>query len=252
MASASTVTVAAEVQSGKVGRPAIIMLGVVMRSLLVGAFLFVATASQASAQITYSSLPGAPDPGFGAQQLLVNFNGALPAGVTLSGSYSLQTGLLSGLAAPPAGNTSRYLAVPNANAGPSHGTAVIDFSGFLATQSITALSFYWGSIDTYNSLRFLDASGNALAITGVGTVLTGSHVGPPANGDQGASATNRRVFFDLSSTPTFAKLELTSNGRAFEIDDIAVASATVPEPGTYALMAAGLLGLAGVARRRRA
>lgn len=223
-----------------------------MRSFLVGALLLAASTSQASAQISFTSSTGAPDPGYGSQTLITGFNAPTP-GVALSGNYSIQTGLLSGLAAAPAGDASAYFSVPDANGGASFGTAIIDFSGYLGSQSLSSLSFYWGSIDTYNSLRFLDAAGNALNITGYGSFLTGSDIAAPANGDQSIANTNRRVFFDLSGTPTFAKLELTSNGRAFEIDDIAGTTATtVPEPSTYALMAAGLAAVAVVRRRRHA
>ncbi|MDF1502880.1 DVUA0089 family protein [Roseisolibacter sp. H3M3-2] len=49
---------------------------------------------------------------------------------------------------------------------------------------------------------------------------------------------------------------LTANGnvtiRVESVDGTASATSTVPEPSTYALMGTGLLGLAGIARRRRA
>lgn len=228
-----------------------------MRSAVLAAFLFVASASTASAQITFTSASGgtsasAQDPGYAGQQLVADFNGGPYAGVTFSGSYSIQTGLFSGAAAPPAGVTNGYFATPNRTGTSSSGTATINFSGYLANQSIRGISFYWGSIDSYNSLRFLDANGNALNITlGNSTVtsLTGSNITANANGDQQQQLTNRRVFFDLTNVSGFTSLELTSNGRAFEIDDIAV---TVPEPGSFALVSVGLVALAGVARRRRA
>ncbi|MBL0940943.1 MAG: PEP-CTERM sorting domain-containing protein [Gemmatimonadaceae bacterium] len=225
-----------------------------MRSVLAGALLLAATATQADAQVSFSSVTGAPDPGYGSQQLIVNFNNLNPAsysGITFSGSYSILAGSVSGAAAP-AGVSSGFFAVPDVNSH-SSGTAVINFSGFLATRSLTALSFYWGSIDTYNKLEFLDANGNAMAITGAsnGTFLTGTDIIAGANGDQTIPSMNRRVFFDLSQTSGFTSLRVTSDGRAFEIDDIAGNYTTVPEPASLALLSVGVLGLAGVARKRK-
>ena len=222
-----------------------------MRSAVIAALMLAASASTASAQVTFTSVPGAPDPGVSAPtQVLVNFNGAyvgtplvLAPGITIAGQFSILSGSVPGAAAP-AGSTTAFLAVPNAGPdSPSVGTAIIDFSGYLAAQSIANLSFYWGSIDTYNSVRFLDANNDVIS------TITGADVISSNFGNQALPASNRRVTFDLLSAGHFRKIELVSNGKAFEIDDIA---ATVPEPGSFALLSVGLVALAGVARRRRA
>ena len=115
---------------------------------------------------------------------------------------------------------------------------------------LSKISFYWGSIDTYNSV----------AVLGAGGVTLGSFGGalfPPANGDQTGSSSNERVTFIADSGEVITGLRFTSTGIAFELDDVAGtalgggnANAAVPEPAAWALLVVGF-GLVGAAARRR-
>ena len=211
-------------------------------AILASVMLFGATAANA---VTYSSAAGAPDPGVAANQMVIDdFEGGMtaPAGITYAGSYSVDALNISGIRAEPAGDTSNYFATPG-SADDLPGTAVIDFGGYIDShRAFSSLSFYWGSIDSYNTLEVLDRSGMVLK------TIVGNQMFNPADGNQTAPATNRRLFLQFAPGENFGALRLTSTQRAFEIDDFGVAS--VPEPATWAMLIVGM-GFVGFANRRR-
>ena len=197
---------------------------------------------------------------------VVTFDAATAAGIveTDTGPVGIYAGhgFANGhmVAARPAGDKTAYEAV---GAG---GSATFDFSGYLKTHKIETVSVYWGSIDSYNTLEILNKRGGLIGS------ITGSQL-PAANGDQGASITNRRVFISLARSDHFGALRFLSSGVAFEYDNIGAGpavfnapnggvfdvtpsvlsgrgSSAVPEPAVWALMLTGL-GLAGAALRRR-
>lgn len=204
--------------------------------------LMALAASGAAHALTFTSMAGAPDPGVSAgETVLVDFNSTmLPDGYSLTGGYDFATGTTSSAAAP-AGDSTRYLYVSSAL---STNTATLT-----TAFDLSKVSFYWGSIDTYNSVDILGADGVILRTIG-GAML------PPANGDQGAGITNRRVTFTADAGEAITGLRFTSTGVAFEIDDIAGTALTagtpgsVPEPASWALMLAGF-GMVGATVRRR-
>jgi hypothetical protein len=224
-----------------------------MRAFFAGTALVAALASTASAQITVSSSMGAPDPGpLAGQTNIVNFNNMLlPTGITATGG-AFKTGSMSGAwAQPPQSFSGPHYYTTIAPYNPVS-TVVIDFTQWLADLNISevrSLSFYWGSIDSYNSVQLLGANGVAL-----GNAISGS-LFIPANGNQTAPASNRRVNFALgdAEAAAFRGIRFSSTQAAFEFDDIALdarASAVVPEPAAASLLALGLA-MVGYARRRQ-
>lgn len=191
-----------------------------------------------AAAVPVTSVSGAPDPGAPGQTLLVDFNGPLPGGYSLSGDYGLQTGTTGGAAAS-AGDASHYLYVSS---------ALPNGSATLSTLDLSSVSFYWGSIDTYNSVDILLASGSVFGIAG-GAL-------PPSKGDQGQPMKNRRVFFTAQGNELISGIRFNSSGVAFEVDDVygvlagGGSGSAVPEPASWAMLIAGF-GLVGAAARRR-
>lgn len=177
--------------------------------------------------------------------VLVDFDGALPAGITLTGNFAIEIGNLSGQYAAPADSTTtqtttEYLVVP--------GTGVNGFADLRSTTGYGRVSFLWGSIDDYNDVQLLDSAGVAFGLPFNGD---GPNIADPnADGGQFGPGTNRRVFFTQGvGDPLIYGIRFTNSGqRAFEIENVAFG--TVPEPATWAMLIAGF-GLVGGAMRRR-
>lgn len=207
-----------------------------MRTMILTALAVASTATSAGAVTTVTSTAG-PDNTAG-QTVLYNFNSGAPAG--LSGNFSITTGTTAQLAAAPLGDTTPYLVVPGLGLGTS-GTATLNL-----TTALPNLSFYWGSIDSYNTVTFWSgANGTG---TNLGSFTGGMIPGATADGSQATAANNRRVFFNFGGS-TAQSVVFNSTAIAFELDDIATGSA-VPEPAIWATLIAGF-GMIGVSMRRR-
>lgn len=135
----------------------------------------------------------------------------------------------------PAGGAvfqSRFLA-----AGPSNnGASTMTFN-----MPIQDIGFLWGSPDRYNRLR-VNTTGGFVDFTALGMSF------PSVTGDQTVS-TYVRFKADAGLTITSLVFDNNPSTDAFEAANFT--SSTVPEPSTYALMAAGLAALAFASKRRK-
>ena len=173
------------------------------------------------------------------------FNGS---GFGLSGTAQLFTGSVDGVSASPAVPSSA--GVYDASTG-RDGTQYLSIqSGQTATLTVggaglSEISFYVGSLDTYNTLTFHYADGTSGPAINGQTVADMTVVNQ-ANGNQQSGDTNGRL------TLTFEKpidsVTLGSGQNAFEISEVAGIAAAVPEPASWALMIVGI-GATGAALR---
>jgi len=199
-------------------------------------------AAPAAAVTLVSSVAGAPDPGMPSGfRTVITFDAASAPGIinTRSGAVITAAGNQSGVRAAPAGTPvgGIYQSVGTG------GASSFDFAGAIGNAGLTGVSLYWGSVDAFNRLDFVNRDGVV-----VDTVL-GSDL-PRFDGNQMLGATNRRLTFAMNGRDDISRLVFRSSGNAFEFDTIGITTGAVPEPDTWAMLIAGF-GLVGAAARRR-
>lgn len=192
-----------------------------------------ACTTAASAAVTFTSPNPYDTNGYGLGESLVwDFDSVADPNFSYFGPVLPFS--IPGVAAAPAGDATLYgFAYPG-----------IDATFQVNSGSFDSLSFYLGSLDSYNTISFY--SGATLIDSFTGSDLT---IPNPANGNQAAGDTNRRYFFTFGTADNVNRVVFNTTLPAFEFDDIAAAVSTVPEPSSWMMMILGF-GLIGFMLRK--
>jgi hypothetical protein len=172
--------------------------------------------------------------------LVTNFDNPVSTanGYGLSATGSFLTGSSGNGAAPAFNATDRdptqYLSLEGGQ------------SETLTTPDIKSISFYIGSLDSYNSIAFTHVGGGVEAFSGSDIAALAVPTGV-ANGDQQSGNSNGRYTFTFDTAIT--GVTLGSTGNSFELSDIGAPG--VPEPATWAIMLMGFGGMGAALRSRR-
>jgi hypothetical protein len=211
---------------------------------LAGAAALAMAASSANATVTFLGYQTA----LNADETLVT---AFEGGPTLADLTLLSGFSLTGDGQLFTGSVAKVSAAPGFSATTQDETQYLtlqkNHSVFLDTPELSAISFYIGSLDRFNSFTFHLANGATEVVTGAALAAL---PGMSANGSWTGFTSNGRLRFSFDSAIT--GVDLFSAGNSFEISDIgAVAVSLVPEPAAWTLMILGFGGVGGLMRRRR-
>ncbi len=195
-----------------------------------------ATAAGAATSIQFVGYQTALNPG---ETLVTNFDSPVSTapGFVLSGTGTFQTGSDGDGAAPAFSPLTRdetqYLSILGGQ------------FELLSTPLLRSISFYIGSLDTYNTIRF--TSSNGVESFSGGDLEAAVVAYAEANGNQQSINSNGRYTFTFDTGITGVRLESTTN--SFELSDIGATA--VPEPATWAMMIGGFGGVGTLIRFRR-
>jgi len=159
------------------------------------------------------------------------------------GDYTIRDGaLVPGESAPPAGDTTKYVSIPQIFDNDNSASVTVSNLGGLNNY----FGIFWGSVDSYNTLDFYNGNFIVASFTGSDAINPNA-----ANGNQSDPRTNKYVNFYFGANEMFDSFVMSSSSMAFEADNIAIGTASVPEPTATLLIGTGLIGLAGVVRRKK-
>lgn len=175
----------------------------------------------------------------------------------------IRKGSVSGVAAAPGGDLfdQSYYAYGPGQGGSLNTGVKIDYTNLLgefgAGFGVDYLGVFYGSIDTYNEIRFYNPQGNL--ISGKGLLSDGKITGTEilaamggSSGNQTSPNSNVYLNIEFEANDDFSAFEFYSSGIAVELDNVVTrVNYNVPEPGSMALVGLGLMGLAGLRRRKQ-
>jgi len=191
--------------------------------------------------LTWTITPGAYSTQSGARHETFDTS-AVDAHEALNLPYTggaLFNASIDGITARPPGSIGNFLSV--GGSGGQSGPITVNLSASPAIY----FGFLWGSPDDYNHVAFYDDDELLKSLSGTDVFANPN----PANGFQGAFQNGQYFNAFAGAGERFTRVVFSSDGNAFETDNHAM---SVPEPGTYALMLAGLGALGFVAKRRKA
>ncbi|MGP7796695.1 PEPxxWA-CTERM sorting domain-containing protein [Sphingomonas sp. CLY1604] len=120
-------------------------------------------------------------------------------------------------------------------------------------QLFSSISFFVGTLDNYNLVDLLDASGNVIQSFDGTQMYNDPNGAAPPRGNAQTSDINRRVTFTGTNGTAYNGIRFSNIGngnQSFEFDNVSF-SAAVPEPATWAMMIIGFGMLGGAMRYRR-
>ena len=167
--------------------------------------------------------------------LIDDFDHDVAPGFTFTGGFVRlgALGLLAGVSAPPPGDLSLYETVMGGQQ-----------ATLTSSRLLSDFSFYMGSPDSYNSVRFRGPSYDF-------TLSGGALWSPEAGGGTGDQGWGRRVNYNFGGYGV-NQIVFSSGGNSFEFDNLAgKLQAGVPEPSTWTMMILGVFGAGALLRRRR-